>query len=278
VRSGQVSLALQCPLDTAGTLEAGGTWLHTLLRVSCLELSSAWGKDGGPSQRGPRAPPGLDTNWIRLCRTSRRRERDPGDSLGATCSRQPRAAGRRRTAAGCKGANFYTYFLFHFGFGGGSGTDFPPPGEVASLASTPTPEGCASSFEKFSLVTKSDPQEGQLVGLNITNNKRLKEGAAASGSAIKQRAGVEIKKKPLERESEMEHVAQSLAAFFLPSAQAICLSVCDSLAVPPTAQTKFDKSRRRGVGLPEPTLLSAPCAPLLGNNPTNSQPRAQTYV
>lgn len=98
---------------------------RSLLLARCLELTaSALERTGGPSQQGLSAPPGPDAHRAPLGGASRRHRPDgpgaPGRDLPAP-SRAP--AGRRRTAAGCGGANFYTYFLFRFG----SGVALAPP-------------------------------------------------------------------------------------------------------------------------------------------------------
>lgn len=95
---------------------------------------------GSPSPQGPGAPGAGSPHAHRVERPGA-----AGGRVGAPGQirpRQPRARRAEAHAASGRGANFYTYFLFRFGCGVALApprirdpdTDFPPPGDVASLA------------------------------------------------------------------------------------------------------------------------------------------------
>lgn len=154
---GQVPLTPVCPLKVTQALRGSGAPGHAL---SCAPAAlnsqlRCWEVRGGPSQRGLSAPPGPYANRILARRASRRQKPDgpraPGRDLLVA---SPASAGRRRTAARCRGENFYTYFLFRFGFGVALApprikrpfTDFPPPGDVASLTPRSPPAFRTTKF------------------------------------------------------------------------------------------------------------------------------------
>lgn len=130
-----------------------------------------WPVTGGPSRRGLGAPPGRTPPGSPLGRQSVRAT-EAGPARGSGRDRlvaNPAPAGRRRTAARRRGANFYTDFLFRFGVWRGSGTapdgvggggdpdtDFPPPGAVAALAPRSPPAFRRTQFSP--LEAESGPQ------------------------------------------------------------------------------------------------------------------------
>lgn len=119
----------------------------------------------------------------------------PGRMCGTHRSPQGTVQHRSRLGGGCKaafnrGANFYTYFLFHFGFVRACGTaqdrspdtDFPQPWGSYLPTRWPLPAALRTS----SRVTKSSSQEWEAIGqYNNDNNhkKRLREGIALTAPA-----------------------------------------------------------------------------------------------
>ena len=145
MRSGQVPLAPLCPFSTTQAPGGSGASGHALCGAQAALNSRLprWEATGGPSQRGLPAPAGPEVNRTPAPQTSPAtrtgRARSPRPDPPAA---SPAPAGRRRTAACCRGANFYTYFLFRFGFGVALAPPriatqtliFPPPGDVVPLA------------------------------------------------------------------------------------------------------------------------------------------------
>lgn len=121
----------------------GGSGSRSLQLTRSLELTaSALGSDGWPLPERTRRASGAGRKPNPCSGASRRPKPDgprvPGRDLPVA---SPAPAGRGRTAAGRRGANFYTYFLFRFGFGVAAApprrdpdTDFPP---TATLPDAP---------------------------------------------------------------------------------------------------------------------------------------------
>lgn len=117
---GQVPVALLCPLKVTQVLRGSGA-LSQALFCAPVALNSQlrwWEVSGGPSQPRLTAPAGPDANPIATRQSvpaaKPRGAQNPGRDLLVA---SPEPPGRRRMAARCRGANFYTYFLFRFGFG-----------------------------------------------------------------------------------------------------------------------------------------------------------------